>query len=158
MDRRGFHWRWIMCLSYIPSCTGGFGHSGELVSCRSCSGILSSILSVISHLLIRRHPSDVTPGWVIGSILPRTIAGNSFPRSAYLFSVSYQDSDLTTHSLVNQEKIHCHRSMCFIILNYIRNSLLKWIPCYPHFLQLVHSKSTPLCWPNWLAFKPEDEI
>lgn len=68
--------------------------------CCSCLSILSSRSAVISELLTRSHPSDVTPGGVIGSVLPRTIAGNSF----HLFSDCYQDVDLTSHSLEKQRK------------------------------------------------------
>lgn len=103
MDRRDFQGRFILWLNYIASHTGGFGCNGEMVLCCSCLSILSSRSAVISELLTRSHPSDVTPRGVIGSVLPRTIAGNSF----HLFSDCYQDVDLTSHSLVKQRKTSC---------------------------------------------------
>lgn len=121
MDRRDFNWRYIMWLNYIPSHTGVFGCHGELVSCRSCSGILSSKFAVIPQLLSRSHPSDVTPGGVTGSVLPRIIAGNSFARSVYLLSACYQDVDLTTYSLVKQRKNSRYKTVNIIILVYTRS-------------------------------------
>lgn len=110
-----------MWLNYIPSHTGVFGCHGELVSCRSCSGILSSRFAAIPQLLSRSHPSDVTPGGVTGSVLPRIIAGNSFARSVYLLSACYQDVDLTTYSLVKQRKNSCYKTVNIIILVYTRS-------------------------------------
>lgn len=91
-----------MWLNYIPSQTSGFGCNGELALCCSCWSVLSSGSAVISELLTRGHPSDATPGGVIGSVLPRIIAGNSIPSP-----FCYQDVDLTTHSLVKQRKTSC---------------------------------------------------
>lgn len=102
MDRREFQGRFIVWLNYIPSHTAGFGCNGELVLCCSCLSILSSGSAVISELLTRSHPSDVTPGGVIGSVLSRIVAGNSIPSP-----FCYQDVDLTTHSLVKQRKASC---------------------------------------------------
>lgn len=102
MDRRDIQKRLIMWLNYILPHTAGFGCNGELVLCCSCWSILSSGSAVISELLTRSHPSDVTPGGVIGSVLPRILAGNSIPSP-----FCYQEVHLTTCLLVRQRKTSC---------------------------------------------------